>query len=107
MSSIPLHLLLLLFSCFLFNPTAAHAPHFSAIIVFGDSTVDTGNNNYIPTAFKANHSRYGADHPEKQQPTCTGRFSNGLLVPDLLASELGIKPTVPGFLDRRGPGLII
>ena len=72
-------------------------PHkFPAILIFGDSTVDPGNNNYILTAFKGNHPPYGIDFPG-QIPT--GRFSNGKLVPDLLASMLGLKESVPPFLQ--------
>ncbi|KAM1115193.1 hypothetical protein TB2_038290 [Malus domestica] len=72
------------------------APKFPAVLVFGDSTVDTGNNNYLKTLFKGNHYPYGKDFPG-QIPT--GRFSNGKLVPDFLVSILNIKQTVPPFLD--------
>lgn len=71
-------------------------PKFSSILVFGDSTVDTGNNNYIKTLAKGNHLPYGRDFPG-QVPT--GRFSDGKLVIDFLASNLNIKDTVPPFLD--------
>ncbi|KAM5583070.1 GDSL esterase/lipase [Rosa sericea] len=71
-------------------------PKFPAILVFGDSTVDTGNNNYLKTLFKGNHYPYGQDFPGH---VTTGRFSNGKLVPDFLASMLNIKETVPPFLD--------
>ncbi|CAL0317763.1 unnamed protein product [Lupinus luteus] len=70
-------------------------PKFSSILVFGDSTVDTGNNNYIITVAKGNHLPYGRDFPGHVP---TGRFSNGKLVPDFLASYLNIKDTVPPFL---------
>ncbi|KAH6766059.1 GDSL-like Lipase/Acylhydrolase family protein [Perilla frutescens var. hirtella] len=71
-------------------------PKFPAILVFGDSTVDTGNNNYIFTPFKGNHRPYGQNFPGSVP---TGRFSDGRLVPDDLASMLGLKDTVPPFLD--------
>ncbi|KAK7276070.1 hypothetical protein RIF29_17202 [Crotalaria pallida] len=71
-------------------------PRFSSILAFGDSTVDTGNNNYIITVAKGNHLPYGKDFPGHVP---TGRFSNGKLVPDLLASYLNIKDTVPPYLD--------
>ncbi|QHO27818.1 hypothetical protein HN51_024912 [Arachis hypogaea] len=71
-------------------------PKFSSILIFGDSTVDTGNNNYIKTLGKANHYPYGRDFPGHVP---TGRFSNGKLVPDFIASILNIKDTVPPFLD--------
>ncbi|CAI0439321.1 unnamed protein product [Linum tenue] len=75
-------------------------PHkISTVLIFGDSTVDTGNNNHLSTVFKANFPPYGQDFPGH---VATGRFSNGKLVPDFLASMLGIKDTVPPYLD---PGL--
>lgn len=69
---------------------------FSSILVFGDSTVDTGNNNYIKTLIKGNHLPYGRDFPNHEP---TGRFSNGKLAIDFLASTLNLKETVPPFLD--------
>ncbi|XP_058198762.1 GDSL esterase/lipase At2g30220-like [Rhododendron vialii] len=77
-----------------------NSPRFTAILIFGDSLLDTGNNNFIPTVVKANHKPYGQDFPGKIP---TGRFSNGKLVSDLLASALGIKETVPPFLDPNLP----
>lgn len=68
---------------------------FPAILIFGDSTVDTGNNNYIATAIKANHYPYGKDFPTHAP---TGRFSNGKLSVDFLASMIGVKQSVPPFL---------
>ncbi|KAG5516817.1 hypothetical protein RHGRI_037530 [Rhododendron griersonianum] len=79
---------------------ATKSPRFPAILIFGDSLLDTGNNNFIPTILKANHKPYGQDFPGKIP---TGRFSNGKLVSDLLASALGIKDTVPPFLDPNLP----
>lgn len=69
---------------------------FSSILVFGDSTVDTGNNNYIKTLGKGNHLPYGKDFPSHVP---NGRFSNGKLVIDFLASKLNLKDTIPPFLD--------
>ncbi|PNX73739.1 GDSL esterase/lipase [Trifolium pratense] len=69
---------------------------FSSILVFGDSTVDTGNNNYIKTLAKGNHLPYGRDFPNHVP---TGRFSNGKLAIDFLASTMNLKDTVPPFLD--------
>ncbi|XP_043705241.1 GDSL esterase/lipase At2g30220-like [Telopea speciosissima] len=78
------------------NIASSTLPKFPAILVLGDSTVDTGNNNFISTPFKANHYPYGQEFPNHNP---TGRFSDGRLVPDLLASGLGIKELVPPFLD--------
>ncbi|GAV58663.1 LOW QUALITY PROTEIN: Lipase_GDSL domain-containing protein, partial [Cephalotus follicularis] len=81
----------------LFNiSNAINFPNFTNILFFGDSTLDTGNNNYIPTIAKCNFYPYGKDYPGHVP---TGRFSNGKLVPDLVASFLGIKQSVPPFLD--------
>ncbi|KAF3664585.1 GDSL esterase/lipase [Capsicum annuum] len=68
----------------------------SAIFVFGDSTVDPGNNNYISTLAKCNFPPYGQDFVNHIP---TGRFSNGRLVTDYLASYVGIKDFVPPYLD--------
>ncbi|XP_071741109.1 GDSL esterase/lipase At2g30220-like [Rutidosis leptorrhynchoides] len=72
---------------------------FPAIFIFGDSTVDTGNNNYINTAVKGNHYPYGKDFPGHVP---TGRFSNGKLAVDFIGSFIGVKQTIPPFLQ---PGL--
>ncbi|KAL2475277.1 GDSL esterase/lipase [Abeliophyllum distichum] len=68
----------------------------AAILVFGDSTVDSGNNNYIATPFKANFPPYGIDFPNHIP---TGRFSDGRLVPDFLAHYTRVKDYVPPYLD--------
>ncbi|KAL3518002.1 hypothetical protein ACH5RR_020591 [Cinchona calisaya] len=78
------------------NNSKAFPHKFPAILIFGDSTVDPGNNNYISTPFKGNHKPYGNDFPGKIP---TGRFSNGKLVPDFLASIFGLKETIPPFLQ--------
>nr|GMD73249.1 GDSL esterase/lipase At2g30310-like [Ipomoea batatas] len=70
--------------------------NFPAIIIFGDSSVDTGNNNYILTTFKCDHPPYGQSFPGHIP---TGRFSDGKLVPDFMASVLGLKDSVPPFLQ--------
>ncbi|XP_077229005.1 GDSL esterase/lipase At5g45960-like [Tasmannia lanceolata] len=68
----------------------------SSFFVFGDSTVDPGNNNYIPTIFKSNFSPYGRDFSKHQ---ATGRFCNGRLVTDFIASYVGVKDEIPPYLD--------
>ena len=75
---------------------ASTLPKYPAILIFGDSSVDTGNNNFLTTIFQSNHYPYGHDFPG-QVPT--GRFSDGKIPPDLLAKSLGIKDIVPAFLD--------
>ncbi|CAH2060045.1 unnamed protein product [Thlaspi arvense] len=72
-------------------------PLFPAILIFGDSTADTGNNNYDSQAvFKAKHLPYGVDLPGHE---ANGRFSNGKLISDVIASKLNIKEFVPPFLQ--------
>ncbi|CAN1836875.1 GDSL esterase/lipase APG [Linum perenne] len=85
------------------------------LIIFGDSGVDVGNNNYLPTHFKANYPPYGRDfgthHP-------TGRFCNGKLVTDItgivyfmtldgffvLSETLGFKTYPPAYLSPNAKG---
>ncbi|KAG6691196.1 hypothetical protein I3843_10G052800 [Carya illinoinensis] len=68
----------------------------SALLVFGDSTVDSGNNNFVRTTFKSNFPPYGREFPN-QIPT--GRFTDGRLCTDFIASYVGIKRDVPPYLD--------
>ena len=65
--------------------------------VFGHSTVDTGNNNQIPTPLRADFPPYGRDMPGGAR--ATGRFGNGRLPPDLISEALGLPPLVPTYLD--------
>ncbi|KAG8075190.1 hypothetical protein GUJ93_ZPchr0006g40729 [Zizania palustris] len=65
-----------------------------AVIVFGDSTVDTGNNNVLGTMLKSNFPPYGRDIGG-----ATGRFCNGRLPPDFISEALGLPPLVPAYLD--------
>ncbi|KAK1311850.1 GDSL esterase/lipase [Acorus calamus] len=76
------------------HATPRNATKFPAALIFGDSTVDSGNNDYMLTVFKANHLPYGMNSPGGQP---TGRFSDGMLVPDFLASSLGLKESIPPF----------
>ncbi|XP_027075723.1 GDSL esterase/lipase At1g06990-like [Coffea arabica] len=71
-------------------------PRFSAIFAFGDSVLDTGNNDYLNSIARANYQPYGTNFPGK---IATERFSDGKLVPDLLASLLGLKELVPPYLQ--------
>lgn len=54
-----------------------------AFFVFGDSLVDNGNNNYLLTTARADSPPYGIDYPTRRP---TGRFSNGLNIPDFISS---------------------
>jgi hypothetical protein len=56
-----------------------------AILVFGDSIVDPGNNNAIFTMVKCNLPPYGQNLPNH---LATGRFSNGRIPSDIIGKML-------------------
>ncbi|KAG5550437.1 hypothetical protein RHGRI_015409 [Rhododendron griersonianum] len=82
----------------------AQAPSFMfrSLYSFGDSFVDPGNNDYIPTFARSNSPPYGNDFPER---IATGRFSNGLLFPDFLAYYIGVEtyqlPYLGPYIDLQ------
>ncbi|XP_015902184.3 GDSL esterase/lipase 1 isoform X3 [Ziziphus jujuba] len=65
-----------------------------ALFIFGDSQFDPGNNNYFNTTSKADFWPYG----ETFFHYPTGRFSDGLLVPDFIA-EYAKLPLIPPYLQ--------
>ncbi|XP_065855275.1 GDSL esterase/lipase EXL3-like [Euphorbia lathyris] len=67
-----------------------------AVLVFGDSVVDTGNNNNIQTPAKCNFPPYGRDFIAGKP---TGRFSNGKVPSDFIAEAFGVKEILPAYLD--------
>ncbi|XP_059665687.1 GDSL esterase/lipase At5g33370-like [Cornus florida] len=76
-----------------------------AFFVFGDSLVDNGNNNYLATTARADSPPYGIDYPTHRP---TGRFSNGLNIPDLISESLGSEPTLPYMSpELRGEKLLV
>lgn len=97
MSSQSLKYWLLIFMHSLLSSSTATAGKVLAIVVFGDSTVDPGNNNYIPTIAKGNFPPYGRDF---YGGVATGRFSNGRLVTDFLSERFGLGSSVPAYLDN-------
>ncbi|TVU27738.1 hypothetical protein EJB05_19236, partial [Eragrostis curvula] len=80
----------------LFSGTMLHALPTSdaarAFFVFGDSLVDSGNNNYLITAARADSPPYGIDTPDHRP---TGRFSNGKNLADIISEYLGSEPVLP------------
>lgn len=64
-------------------------PQVPCYFIFGDSWVDTGNNNKLKTKCKVNYPPYGIDFPEGS----TGRFTNGRNSADLIGLFLS-----PSFL---------
>ncbi|XP_059665688.1 GDSL esterase/lipase At5g33370-like [Cornus florida] len=73
-------------------PQAEAQAQARAFFVFGDSLVDNGNNNYLLTTARADAPPYGIDYPTHHP---TGRFSNGLNIPDIISEEMGTEPTMP------------
>ncbi|XP_062205522.1 GDSL esterase/lipase At5g33370-like [Phragmites australis] len=74
-------------------------------LVFGDSLVDSGNNNYLMTTARADGPPYGIDYPTHR---ATGRFSNGLNIPDIISEHLGAEPTLPYLSPGlRGKKLLV
>lgn len=68
----------------------------SAMFVFGDSTVDVGNNNHLITVSRSNFPPYGRDLMTKKP---SGRFCNGKLVIDYIASMVNLQPRLVPYLD--------
>ncbi|KAI4364864.1 hypothetical protein MLD38_020900 [Melastoma candidum] len=76
--------------------TSASPLNATALFVFGDSTVDPGNNIHIPTNARADHPPYGRNLPDHKP---LGRYTNGKLATDFLSSRLGLKELLPPYLD--------
>lgn len=70
---------------------------FPAVFVFGDSIMDTGNNNNnMKTYARCNFLPYGKDF---NGGIPTGRFCNGKVPSDYIVEALGIKEFLPAYLD--------
>ena len=54
------------------------------LFIFGDSLIDNGNNNNLPSFAKANYFPYGIDFNGGP----TGRFSNGYTMVDEIGAPL-------------------
>ncbi|GMN56180.1 hypothetical protein TIFTF001_025299 [Ficus carica] len=89
-----------LLSLVLFSPSA-YGQLVPAIFIFGDSVMDVGNNNHLPTLIKANFRPYGRDFFNH---TPTGRFCNGKIVTDLIAETLGFSSYQPAYLSKEASG---
>lgn len=62
-------------------------PQVPGLFIFGDSLIDNGNNNDLPTLAKADFWPYGIDFPQGT----TGRFTNGRTYVDILGTYFGPK----------------
>lgn len=60
-------------------------PIVPGLMIFGDSVVDVGNNNYLYTVVKANFPPYGRDFVTHKP---TGRFCNGKLATDFTGDNI-------------------
>ncbi|XP_059075353.1 GDSL esterase/lipase At5g03820-like [Cryptomeria japonica] len=74
-------LTLFLLTLYVSEAEGQRQPLVSALYVFGDSTIDPGNNNFLETIVKSDFPPYGRDFPYGQP---TGRFTNGRLITDQL-----------------------
>ncbi|XP_038716849.1 GDSL esterase/lipase At1g71250 [Tripterygium wilfordii] len=83
------------------NNGVVESARIRAMLVFGDSLVDDGNNNYLSSIARANYFPYGIDFMNIGH---TGRFSNGKTVVDMLGDLLGV-PYPPAFADPTTRGI--
>ncbi|XP_042005477.1 GDSL esterase/lipase 7-like [Salvia splendens] len=86
------------FIALLITLTSANAdPLAPALFVLGDSLLDSGNNNLLPTVARANFSPYGMNFDAARS---TGRFTNGRTVADFIAEFIGL-PYAPPYMSIR------
>ncbi|XP_010474357.1 PREDICTED: GDSL esterase/lipase EXL4-like [Camelina sativa] len=85
-------LALALFSIYFLSTDARGS--FPALLAFGDSILDTGNNNFLLTFMKGNIWPYGKSWTMRIP---TGRFGNGRVFSDIIAEGLGIKKVLPAY----------
>ncbi|KAL0733767.1 hypothetical protein Bca4012_009977 [Brassica carinata] len=74
-----------------------------ASFIFGDSLVDAGNNNYLPTLSRANMKPNGIDF-KASGGNPTGRFTNGRTIGDIVGVELGSANYAIPFLAPNATG---
>ncbi|KAG2655550.1 GDSL esterase/lipase At5g55050-like [Panicum virgatum] len=90
-----LHLMLLVAAAA--ASVAAAGAKVPAMYVFGDSTADVGNNDYLPWSIaRADFPHNGVDFPGGKP---TGRFSNGLIGVDFIAIAMGFSRSPPAYLS--------
>ncbi|XP_004517045.1 GDSL esterase/lipase EXL1-like [Cicer arietinum] len=76
---------LILFSNKVISIAATVNATYPAVFAFGDSILDTGNNNNLLTATKCNFPPYGKDF---YGGVATGRFGNGRVLSDLISHSI-------------------
>ncbi|XP_015576672.2 GDSL esterase/lipase At1g29670-like [Ricinus communis] len=77
-------------------------PKVPCYFIFGDSLVDSGNNNNLATTAKVNYPPYGIDFPDGP----TGRFCNGRTTADVIGELLGFENFIPPFLSANGTEIL-
>ncbi|KAI3855103.1 hypothetical protein MKX03_018497 [Papaver bracteatum] len=97
--------LFIFFSIFNFNTIITKGiGHVPAVIVFGDSLVDVGNNNYLKLSImKSNFPPYGVDYPNWK---ATGRYSNGKNGADFFSEHLGLATAPPYLTIKLAPNKV-
>uniref|UniRef100_A0ACD5TYK5 Uncharacterized protein n=1 Tax=Avena sativa TaxID=4498 RepID=A0ACD5TYK5_AVESA len=71
------------------------------MVIFGDSMVDVGNNNYLDSIGKANAPPYGRDFKDH---VATGRYCNGKVTIDIIADRLGFSTYPAAYLSPQASG---
>lgn len=74
---------IILFISWFFWAKAADDKGLGASFIFGDSLVDAGNNNYLPTLSRANIPPNGIDF-KASGGNPTGRYTNGRTIGDII-----------------------
>lgn len=72
-------------------------PQVPCYFIFGDSLSDAGNNNKLTTMAKSNYTPYGVDF---QGGIATGRFTNGLTIPDFITQLLGFEKFITTYSSQ-------
>ncbi|XP_050388258.1 GDSL esterase/lipase At2g23540-like [Argentina anserina] len=99
-------LVLLLINNLSYVAYAAETEGLGASFIFGDSLVDSGNNNYLPTLSKANMRPNGIDF-QASGGNPTGRFTNGRTIGDIVGEELGQPNYALPYLAPNATGKAI
>lgn len=92
--------LVLAMTCNCYAKPANIASKVPALFVFGDSLLDTGNNNGLLTLARAATPPYGEDLSRGKYGSSSsgGRFSNGLITTDFIAASLKL-PCPPTYVS--------
>ncbi|KAH7295786.1 hypothetical protein KP509_27G065900 [Ceratopteris richardii] len=83
--------MLAMVTSWLVSRNTAMADRPTAMFIFGDSLVDVGMNNNVPSLARANYRPNGIDYPGGVP---TGRFCNGRLISDFLSEYWRIPPAL-------------